>query len=80
MEEDQTRAFLHAAHEGVLAVDAQGLVTLFNPAAERLMGIAAESVLGRHVMEVIPNTRLHIVSRPAKPNWTRSRIRERQLF
>ena len=61
MEENQTRAFLHAAHEGVLAVDAQGRVTLFNPAAERLMGIAAGSVLGQHVMEVIPNTRLHIV-------------------
>ncbi|MGO9688467.1 MAG: PAS domain-containing protein [Syntrophobacteraceae bacterium] len=61
MEENQTRAFLHSAHEGVLAVDAQGRVTLFNPAAERLMGIAAGSVLGLHVMEVIPNTRLHIV-------------------
>ncbi len=61
MEEDQTRAFLHAAHEGVLAIDAQGRVTLFNPAAERLMGMAAGSVVGQHVMEVIPNTRLHVV-------------------
>jgi len=61
MEENQIRAFLDAAHEGVLAVDARGRVTLFNPAAERLMGISAGSVLGQHVLEVIPNTRLHIV-------------------
>ncbi len=61
MEENQARAFLDAAHEGVLAVDEQGRVTLFNSAAERLTGISAESALGRSVLEVIPNTRLHIV-------------------
>jgi len=61
MEQSQARAFLDAAYEGVLAVDADGRITLFNSAAERLMGIRAESVLGRLVQEVIPNTRLHIV-------------------
>lgn len=61
MEQSQIRAFLDAAHEGVLAIDARGLVTLFNTAAERLMGIPADAVLGRHVRDVIPNTRLHIV-------------------
>lgn len=61
MERSQARAFLDAAHEGVLAVNAQGRITLFNRAAERLMGVSAESVLGRLVQDVIPNTRLHIV-------------------
>jgi len=44
-----------------MAVDAQGRISLFNAAAERLTGMAAGSVLGRLVQEVIPNTRLHIV-------------------
>ncbi|MEN6486452.1 MAG: sigma-54-dependent Fis family transcriptional regulator [Syntrophobacteraceae bacterium] len=61
MEENQTGAFLDAAHEGVLAVDADGRVTFLNRAAERLTGVSAEFALGRHVLEVIPNTRLHIV-------------------
>ncbi len=61
MEDNQARAFLDAAHEGVLAVDERGRVTLFNSAAARLTGIPAESVLGRYVLDVIPNTRLHIV-------------------
>lgn len=61
MEQNQISAFLDAAHEGVLAVDAGGRVTLFNTAAERLMGISADSVMGRHVWDAIPNTRLHIV-------------------
>jgi hypothetical protein len=37
---------MHAAHGSVLAVDAQRRVTLLNPAAERLAGIAAGSVRG----------------------------------
>lgn len=61
MKQIQVRAFLDAADEGVLAVDASGRVTLFNAAAERLTGIQAQSVLGRPVRDVIPNTRLHIV-------------------
>ena len=61
MEQNQMKAFLEAAHEGVLTVDADGRITLFNAAAERLMGITAESVLGRYVRDVIPNTRLHVV-------------------
>ena len=61
MEQNQIKAFLDAAHEGVLAVDSSGRVTLFNPAAERLTGISAENALGRYVLDVIPNTRLHVV-------------------
>lgn len=61
MEDNLTRAFFDAAYEGVIAVDAEGRVILFNAAAERLTGISAESVLGRKVQDVIPNTRLHIV-------------------
>ncbi|MCE5333488.1 MAG: sigma 54-interacting transcriptional regulator, partial [Desulfobacteraceae bacterium] len=61
MEKSQTRAFLDAAHEGVMAVDAVGRITLFNAAAERLTGMEAEAVLGKPVQDVIPNTRLHVV-------------------
>jgi len=61
VERSQVKAFTDAAHEGVLAVNSNGLVTVFNSAAERLVGIPASSVLGRYVRDVIPNTRLHIV-------------------
>jgi len=52
---------LDSIHEGLLAVDGKGRVTIFNRAAQRLMGLPAERVLGRPVAEVIPNTRLHLV-------------------
>lgn len=61
MEQAQIKAFLDAAHEGVLAVDAEGRVTIYNAAAEMLMGLPSETVLGYFVQDVIPNTRLHVV-------------------
>lgn len=61
MEQAQIKAFLDAAHEGVLAVDADGRITIYNTAAERLISIPSHEVLGRYVKDVIPNTRLHIV-------------------
>lgn len=61
MGQAQIKAFVDVAHEGVLAIDAEGRITIYNTAAERLIGIPMESVLERHVQEVIPNTRLHIV-------------------
>lgn len=52
---------LNSAHDGVIAVNEDGLVTLFNRAAERITGLKASAVIGRKAVEVIPNTRLHIV-------------------
>lgn len=61
MDQAQIKAFLDAAHEGVLAVDASGRITIYNTAAEQLVGIPKKDVVGRFVQEVIPNTRLHVV-------------------
>ncbi|MFZ5646658.1 MAG: sigma 54-interacting transcriptional regulator [Bacillota bacterium] len=61
MDQAQIKAFLDAAHEGVLAVNTDGRITIYNTAAERLIGIPADEVLGRYVKDVIPNTRLHVV-------------------
>lgn len=52
---------LDSTHDGILAVNAAGIVTLCNRSAERLMGLRRDQVLGRQAEEVIPNTRLHVV-------------------
>ncbi|MHB1685663.1 MAG: PAS domain-containing protein, partial [Bacilli bacterium] len=54
-------ALLDAAHDGMIAIDDCGYITLFNSAAERLTGIAAELALGTLASETISNSRLHIV-------------------
>jgi len=58
---------LDSTHDGMIAVDRSGIVTLFNRAAERITGLRAEAVIGRPARDVIPNTRLPIVLSEGKP-------------
>ncbi|WP_437718477.1 PAS domain S-box protein [Sorangium sp. So ce448] len=48
-----TRAVTGSIGEGVLAMDREGRITFFNPAAERLLGWTAEEVVGRRVQEIV---------------------------
>ena len=42
--------------DGVLVADATGSVVILNPAAERLLGITADSAVGRSFSDVLPLT------------------------
>lgn len=52
---------LNSTHDAIIGVNQQGIITLFNSAAERLIGKQASQMLGKPAEEVIDNTRLHIV-------------------
>jgi transcriptional regulator with PAS, ATPase and Fis domain len=52
---------LATAHGFAMIVDKNGRLIFYSPANETITGIKAEDALGRHVTEVIENTRLHIV-------------------
>src|SRR5581483_3604695 len=54
--EEQARAarVLAAVGDGVFLVDARGMVSLWNPAAEAITGLGADAVLGREVADAIP--------------------------
>ncbi|UOR11450.1 sigma-54-dependent Fis family transcriptional regulator [Halobacillus amylolyticus] len=49
---------LESAYEGVAVVDEDGILREFNEAYSRFTGIAAKDAIGRHVQEVIDNTKL----------------------
>ena len=49
------RKILEASHNGILAIDSEGKVTLYNPAAERILGRKREEVIGRHIADLDPN-------------------------
>jgi len=49
------RALLDTVPDGVIIIDAQGLVQAFNPACERLFGWAAGDVIGRNVRMLMPS-------------------------
>ncbi len=45
----RVQALLEEAVEAVINVDADGFIIAFNPAAERMLGYAADEVMGRHL-------------------------------
>lgn len=47
--------------DGIVLVDKHGIITKINRAYQEFLGIKEEDAVGRHVTEVIENTRMHIV-------------------
>lgn len=47
------------AYEGLVVVDTDGLVTMISSAYCRFLGLEDDNVIGKHVTEVVDNTKLH---------------------
>ena len=60
---DILETILDNAYEGIVIVDKDGYIIRFNHAYQEFLGVSEEEVLGKHVTEVIENTRMHIVAR-----------------
>jgi PAS domain S-box-containing protein len=54
LSEERTRSVLDHVLDGVVTINARGLVESFNPAAERLFGYAADEVIGQSVKLLMP--------------------------
>lgn len=57
--------FIEKAYEGLIIIDQFGKIVKFK--YEKFMHIREEEVIGKHVTEVIENTRLHIVLKTGVP-------------
>lgn len=57
----ELEVILNSTHDAMIAVDREGIVTLYNRAAERLTGIKAENAVGKYILEVVDNSRLPYV-------------------
>ncbi|OYD09807.1 sigma-54 interaction domain-containing protein [Paludifilum halophilum] len=51
-------AILNSTHDGMIAVNRDSKITLYNRAAQRLIGLQPEEVMGAKIGDAIPNTRL----------------------
>jgi PAS domain S-box-containing protein len=52
---------LNATHDGMIGINRDGEITLFNPAAQRILNLTGDGWHSRLVNDVIPNTGLHRV-------------------
>jgi len=57
---------LNSAYEGVVVVNENGIITMFNDAYCRFLKVKQEDIIGNHVTEAIENTRMHIVLKTGK--------------
>ena len=55
---EELEVILNSTYDGMVAVNALGVITVFNAAAGRLMGVEPEEMIGALAKDVIPNTRL----------------------
>ncbi|WP_236777820.1 sigma 54-interacting transcriptional regulator [Anoxybacter fermentans] len=68
--EEKLKTILDAAHNAIVAVDEQGFITIFNHAAEKIVGVNAEEVMGQPVDEVIPTTGLLTVLKTGQAEYS----------
>lgn len=61
------RDILEVAYDGLVMVDRDGYIRLLTNAYADFLGVDQERSIGRHVTEVIENTRIHIVAKTGKP-------------
>lgn len=58
---EEILAVINSTCNGVIAINAEGIITLFNHAAEQITGIKAQQSVGRCIDEVIPGSGLRKV-------------------
>jgi propionate catabolism operon transcriptional regulator len=60
---EELQAIMNFAYEGIIAADAKGTITFFNPIAEKITGIPMTDALGKPADTVLEGSRLNHVIR-----------------
>lgn len=60
------RKLLEEAFDGIVVVDGHGTIILLSKAYADFLGVRVENAIGRHVTEVVPNTRLPVILKNGK--------------
>jgi PAS domain S-box-containing protein len=72
----ELNVIIDSTHDAMIAVNEEGIITLYNAAAERLANIKAEHIIGHLASEVMPNSRLHIVLQTGEPELNQLQVLE----
>ena len=60
-------AIIRFVHDGIVATGSDGVISVFNPSAARITGVAPSRAMGRNVGEVLGDARIFQVMKSGKP-------------
>ncbi|MCB8815552.1 sigma 54-interacting transcriptional regulator [Desulfosporosinus shakirovi] len=63
---EQLKAILDFTYDGVIAMNEEGRISVYNPVAEKLTGWTAEKAIGQLVIDVLPKSRCQNVLKTGK--------------
>ncbi|CVK18992.1 sigma-54 interaction domain-containing protein [Sporomusa sphaeroides] len=63
-------SIMESMHEGIVVVDKTGHITMLNKAYSEFLAVDPKAVVGKHVADVIENTRMHLVAQEGKAEVT----------
>ena len=70
--ENLLRSITNSAHDAIIMIDSEGLITFWNPAAERIFGYSADEAVGVNLHNLIVPSRFHEAHFTAFPEFQRS--------
>lgn len=77
----ELQAVFSSAHNGIVSIDTNGIITSFNPAAEKLSSVKKENALGRYIADVLVPTGLLDVVRTGENQFsTRYQVGKRKYI
>jgi len=65
--EARIRAITNSIHDAILMMDSNGIITFWNPAAERILGYSEEEAIGQNLHNLIAPSKYHKVCKAALP-------------
>ncbi len=65
---------LDSTHDAMIAVDTDGIITLYNAAAGKLTNKSSEDVIGKHISEVVETTRLPYILKTGESELNRKQM------
>ncbi|WP_202710602.1 sigma 54-interacting transcriptional regulator [Sporosalibacterium faouarense] len=58
---------LETVYDGIVVVNKAGYITMISKTYEKFLGVEGQEIIGKHVTEVVENTRMHIVAQTGVP-------------
>lgn len=61
------KMILEIAYDGIVVIDVKGRISMISNAYKQFLGLEDEDLIGKHISDVIENTRMHIVLKTGVP-------------